>query len=209
MGRICIVLVALAVAMPSTARADDIAGAKEHFRRGTIAYDTGHYIEAAKEYEAAFRDHDDGAFLFNIAQAYRLAGDHANALQFYRSFLRRVPDAPNRTVIEARIAELKTLIEQEDANKKAPPEGANAPASSVISSPPSRAPASATAPLVVDSPAPLARDPERRPVYKRAWFWGVVGGAAVAVALGVGLGVGLSSSTSYPAAPAGAIVVRY
>jgi hypothetical protein len=31
----------------------------------------------------------------------------------------------------------------------------------------------------------------RKPVYKRAWFWGVIGGAAAAAALAVGLGVGL------------------
>jgi hypothetical protein len=145
--------------------------------------------------------------LFNIAQAYRLAGDHSNALQFYRSFLRRVPDAPNRTVIEARIAELKKLIEEEDANKKAPPEGATA-----MPLPTATAPASAVAPA---PPAPLAvvataPPPARKPLYKRAWLWGVVGGAAVAVALGVGLGVGLSQSTNYPSAPNGAIgVVRW
>lgn len=35
----------------------------------------------------------------------------------------------------------------------------------------------------------------KRPVWKKPWFWGVLGSSAAAVALGVGLGVGLRDST--------------
>lgn len=38
------------------------------------------------------------------------------------------------------------------------------------------------------------QDRRFKPFYKRAWFWGVVGGVVVAAGLGVGLGIGLKPS---------------
>jgi tetratricopeptide (TPR) repeat protein len=35
----------------------------------------------------------------------------------------------------------------------------------------------------------------RRPVWKKPWFWGVLGSSAAALALGIGLGVGLRDTT--------------
>jgi len=86
--------------------ADSAADAREHYRRGTNAFNLGHYLEAVKEYEAAYQSKEDPALLFNIAQAYRLAGDYDNAIKFYRSFLRRVPKAKNRHEVDARIQEM-------------------------------------------------------------------------------------------------------
>src|SRR5256885_6575022 len=73
------------------AHAEDVAAAKMHYERGTALYDLQRYLEAAKEYEAAFEAKNDPALLFNIAQAYRFGGDYAKAIAAFRSFLRRVP----------------------------------------------------------------------------------------------------------------------
>jgi tetratricopeptide (TPR) repeat protein len=72
-------------------------GAREHYHRGTVAFNLGHYEEAAGEYEEAYRLKDDPALLYNIAQARRLAGNRREALRSYKTFLRlcrRRPIAP-------------------------------------------------------------------------------------------------------------------
>src|SRR5690242_4512181 len=95
------------------ARAQGTSEARRHFELGTKYYDLQRYAEAAKEYEAAFVIKDDPALLFNIAQAYRLAGEHAKAIGAYRSYLRREPHTSQRAEVEARINELQRLIDQQ------------------------------------------------------------------------------------------------
>src|SRR5206468_1367892 len=122
-------------------RADSSADAREHYRRGTNAFNLGHYLDAVKEYEAAYQSKEDPALLFNIAQAYRLAGENDSAVRVYKSFLHQVPDSPQRPEVEKRIAELQTLIEQERKTKSAPPEGTlpPKPATAEAASPPTAA----------------------------------------------------------------------
>lgn len=126
MGRMVAAFVVLA--MCGVSRADDVGAARDHYRKGTRAYDLGHYDEAVKEYEAAYRAKDDPALLFNIAQAYRLSGDLPNAIRTYRSFLRRVPEAPNRAEVDKRIIELQKAIDEQAKAKEGPAEGTLAPA---------------------------------------------------------------------------------
>jgi tetratricopeptide (TPR) repeat protein len=96
------------VFLTSSARAqENVAAAREHFLKGTKAFDLGLYEDAIKEYMSAYQIKDDPAFLYNIAQAHRLAGHDAEALRFYRMYLTRAPDAPNRAQVEARISELR------------------------------------------------------------------------------------------------------
>src|SRR5262249_20893086 len=102
----CLSLVLL-IAAPALAQTEDVAAAREHYRRGNQAYDLGKYVEAAHEYEQAYDAKDAPALLFNVAQAYRLGDDYKNALRAYRAFLRRMPRAPNRVEVEARIADLQ------------------------------------------------------------------------------------------------------
>lgn len=102
-------------------RADDIAAAKLHYERGTNLYDLQRYLDAAKEYEAAFEAKPDPALLFNIAQAYRFGGEYSKAIAAYRSYLRRVPGAENREEIDRRILELQKLSDEQKHNRQTPP----------------------------------------------------------------------------------------
>jgi len=127
MGRILSATLAI-LTLFGTARADDVGAAREHYQKGTRAYDLGHYDEAVKEYEAAYRAKDDPALLFNIAQAYRLSGDNAAAVRAYKSFLRRVPEAPNRGEVEKRIADLQKSMAEQARPKEGAAEVTPAPA---------------------------------------------------------------------------------
>src|SRR6185369_2327988 len=76
------------------------AEARQHYRSGLAHYDLGEYQAALEEFKDAYRAVQDPPFLFNIAQCHRKLGQSAEALTFYRSYLRRAPDAPNRAEVE-------------------------------------------------------------------------------------------------------------
>ncbi len=108
-----VALVLLLGLVPRSSWADARAVAKAHFEKGSVLYDLQRYEEAAAEYEAAYEAKQDPALLFNLGQAYRLAGKRDRALQSYQHFLRRLPQAPQRADVERRIAELVAQAEQD------------------------------------------------------------------------------------------------
>src|SRR4051812_27371990 len=116
----CISLLLVLLCSPR-AHADDLADAKAHYQRGTKLYDLQRYLEAAKEYEAAFELKDEPALLFNIGQAYRFGGENQKAAGAFRSYLRRLPHAANRVEVEARIADLQRLSDEQKKSQDAPP----------------------------------------------------------------------------------------
>jgi tetratricopeptide (TPR) repeat protein len=85
------------------AQAADAQASREHFKKGSAAYDLGRFDEAIKEFEAAYQARSDPALLFNIGQAHRLLGHVDAALRSYRAYLRKAPRAPNRGEVQARI----------------------------------------------------------------------------------------------------------
>jgi len=103
------------------ARGDDEASAREHYVKGTRAYELGLYDEAIAEYMAAYKTKDDPALLFNLGQAHRLAGHAAEALRFYKTYLSKVPDAENRADVEGKIRELKELVEKQKQQPQTEP----------------------------------------------------------------------------------------
>src|SRR6266545_1894884 len=101
--------------------ADKRAAAKDHYQRGTSFYDLGRYQDAIKEFEAAYQLKNDPAFLYNLAQSYRLAGDAENALRLYRTYLRYVPKPANRAEIDDRIKTLEQQIASKGGGTTPPP----------------------------------------------------------------------------------------
>lgn len=57
--------------LSSNARAEAPASAKDLYTGGRVSYNLGHYDDALKQFEAAYRIKQDPAFLFNIAQCMR------------------------------------------------------------------------------------------------------------------------------------------
>ena len=233
---------------------EDTTMAKMRFERGMAHFRLDEFQAAVEQWEEAFRLKPDPAFLYNIAQAYRLAKRPEKALVFYEKYLKMSPKAANHDEVERHIAGLKRLLKEQAKSDSKPPaqamgdsslaatapdEGAQAglvakaaqeaasevalsQASPAASPTPTVAlpaasptptvalPAASPTPTVAaaDKPAAapgstlstaspaapagaapagvelaVAAPPPTRPVYKRAWFWGVVGGAAVAAAV--------------------------
>jgi tetratricopeptide (TPR) repeat protein len=192
-----------AAANEDSAKAEaDRDAARTEWLRGNAAYDIGRYEEAATHYEATYLLVQNPAVLFNIAQSYRMGGKLTQALDRYRSFLRKASaDAPNRATAEKFVEEIKRKLEEKkEAAPVAPPEIAPAtqptlpaptttpppnetpppPKPIAISVPPPVPPlvdttANLTSPPVTTEPASA-----EQPVYKKWWFWTGVGAVVVA-----------------------------
>ena len=207
-----LLLLALALVLPLIARAaDDPAAAREHYHRASKLYDLQRYHDAAKEFEAAYEAKGDPAFLYNIGQSYRLAGEAETSVGAYRSYLRRTPKAPNRAEVEERIIEMQTIIDAQKKSRESEPAGMLRPGQT-----PSSTPSDEMGGTAVDRPAahPGGASETRAPVEApksagqgsdkgtgaRPGFGKKVGGAVVmgagVVAVGIGIALGLQASSA-------------
>jgi len=201
-----VVLVALLLMSGRPSRAADprLDSARAHSQEGDSYYKLEKYANAITEYEQAYLAKPDPSFLYNIAQCHRLMGQGAEAIKFYRRFLKDAPTAPNRAVAEKHIRDL------EDASPgtpqpTAPPATSSRPAPvapaavSVIpplEPPPASlqpSPPTSTSPAfnpLVPTSTPVSTTPvvensttstqsESHPIYSRWWFWASVGAAVV------------------------------
>jgi tetratricopeptide (TPR) repeat protein len=185
-----------------SAAAEDKTAARQAYVEGSKYYDLSQYAEALEAFKRAYWNYEDPVILFNIAQCHRALRHKAEAVDFYRSYLRKATDARNRDEVQKTISELENAIEKEKLVSTAPPQGTlatdNKPAEVHVSSVPAAAP---TAPALIVHPAAT---PEKR-ARNRAWVWGVVAGAAAVVAVGVAVGVVYGRPNQDPAPSVGRV----
>lgn len=137
MGLMRVGVILVTVAMAFSAAAEDKDAARKAFSEGQRYYNLNQYAEALDAFKRAYWNYEEPTFLYNIAQCHRALKHKAEAIEFYRSYLRNAPQAPNRAEVERIIAELDAALQKDRAVANAPPEG-------TIASPPP--PATTTAP---------------------------------------------------------------
>ncbi|HEY0132644.1 MAG TPA: hypothetical protein VGB85_01155 [Nannocystis sp.] len=143
------------------------------YRRGEQAYALGNYEQAVRHFEHSYQLSNFADLLYNIglahAQWHGLDGDIGHlrkARRLFQNYIKRLAENPamdqsQRAEAEAQVAKIDEQISEHEAKQAA-----------VVPPPvvePDRAP----------KPAPPVDVPERRPVHKRGWFWGVIGGIVV------------------------------
>ncbi|MBK7861371.1 MAG: tetratricopeptide repeat protein [Archangiaceae bacterium] len=169
---------ALSLVLAATAAlADDgTAAAKAAAKEARVAFDAGDFERALVKYEEAFRARPVPALQFNLGQCHRQLGHLERALYFFRRFLESQPPEEQAAQVRPLVAELEAQQARDEAHaRELQLEQARA------------ASAQAQADLeraLKQQPVVAAAEP---PVYKKPWFWVVVGGVAV-VAAGVGAG---------------------
>ncbi len=168
----------LALVAGGVARGDETADTKQRamalFQAGNRAYNLGDYQTALPLFRQAYEISGAAAFLFNIAQCYRMLGKHSDAAREYRAYLRESPDAPNREEVKRRIAEMDAA-----ATNQAPPKPSTA-----------AQPSDGTRTDLV-----AARPTEAKP---RTWLWITLGVTAAVVVAAVALGLAFGLSHSNP-----------
>jgi hypothetical protein len=224
-------LASLLLLVSAAAAADDSeTKAREYFKAASAHFDAGRYVDAQAEFAAGYELSRKPGFLWNMAECARLLGNTARAAELYKQYLATAPpNAPQRTMAEARIAEIDSQ-KAGPAPATAPPASAAAPAAAppapaspaavpssvvppVAASPrdPLAAPPPATAPAQTAPANALRFDPpspreDATPVTGRWWFWT---GLAVVAAAATVTGVALTSSHAPPSSPAGTYTIHW
>jgi hypothetical protein len=96
----------------SGAEQRDLDQARAVYERAVKAYEQRKYVEAIELFKHANQLKPNAAFSFNIGIAYQDMGDAKMALRFYREYLRKVPDAPDRPDVLARVKRLEAQLQQ-------------------------------------------------------------------------------------------------
>jgi tetratricopeptide (TPR) repeat protein len=98
------------VAAESDPEAAAVQRAKVLFEKGVAAYSAGRYHEAIEVFAETDRLYPNPQLAFNIAKAYDNLGSKGGGLRYYRDYLRRSPDAPDKAAVEARVRELEAAL---------------------------------------------------------------------------------------------------
>jgi tetratricopeptide (TPR) repeat protein len=172
--------VALLAVTPLAFAEDSAVAAREHYEKGKTAFELGQFDEAIREYAEAYRLKADPAILYNLAQAHKLLQHNGEAVFFYKMYLSKRPNAPNRDEVLAKIDALQKLIEQQKQTSSMPPNQVKP-----LEEP--KEPASAPAVQVTPAPASLVTAPAPqppKPLYKQWWLWTAVGAVVAGAAVG-------------------------
>jgi tetratricopeptide (TPR) repeat protein len=107
--RLCLLgaVVVCAQLAPAVVHADDKEAARTAFTEGTRRFDLADYSGALEAFKRAYLAYEDPSLLFNIAQCHRRLGNRTEAIQFYRTYLRKRPDAANADEVRRIVATLE------------------------------------------------------------------------------------------------------
>lgn len=167
-----------------------------HYQRGRQLFERGQFKAAAEAFAAAYQLKPSPHMLPNMATALLRQGEYQKALHFYELYLRSVPDAPDRKVVDGYIKEASAAIaaQRADAERKAAEqERLRAEAEQKAAQEAARRAEAEQKAARAEQDRRLAersrREAEQRALHKRWWLWTAVGVVAAGAAVGVGLGV--------------------
>lgn len=134
----------------------------------------GLFAESLRSYKLAYEVEPDPRLLYSIARVLQKLGQAAEAVSYYHRFIASaVGDAAQKNKAREYLAQLEPLLPPTPPQPKEQPPGV----------------------ALIAQPSAGAVPHQSVPVYKKGWFWAVLGGSVAAVGLAVGLGVGLSRRT--------------
>jgi tetratricopeptide (TPR) repeat protein len=94
--------------------------AEELYSEGDKLYNLAEYDKAIEKFKEAYLLSKEPLLLYNIAQAYRQKGDCANALKFYKNYLREAPDAENKETVDKRVVEMDECVKKAQSGEPRP-----------------------------------------------------------------------------------------
>ncbi len=199
---LALVLGVLCCAAPSgPALAESKAAvAKRYNAQARKQFNLGNFREAAGLYKSAYEAKPVPEFLHNLAQCYRrleTLEDLERAVFYFESYLNNAPESPGRADVEAELAAVKAKV----AELRQAKVRAEVAARKALASAPASAAAPPRPPPLVEDPVPPPR-PARTPIYKRWWFWSLIGAAVVGGTVGA-IAATTGGSSRMPSGPSG------
>src|SRR5579863_126323 len=107
---ILFVVVTLFAMSARLASADPRIDARAHYQAGLKFYTSGDYKSAVTEFTTAQQLAPADLNNYNLGLCYDKLGDAAPAIQYYREYLNKVPNADKRAEIEASISRLEAAL---------------------------------------------------------------------------------------------------
>jgi hypothetical protein len=167
------------------------------------AFAAGSYKNALDIYTKLYAEKLHPTYLRNIGRCYQNLGEPDRAISSFREYLRKAKEMPadERAEVEGYIKEMEDLQKKNAAAAAAPTPAQPLPPAAPPAQPLVREPQPVA---FVQQPAPApAPATTPAPFYKRAWFWGVVGGVVVAGTVAGLWAGGVFSAKSDNGCPAG------
>ena len=180
---------------------------KRLYAAGIEAYNLGEFSKAANLFKQAYKTKADPVFLFNVAQSLRLDKKPGEAAVFYRSFLRNMPQAPNRAEVEQQIKDMdaaQAVIDAE-AQRLADEKERKEEEERLRKEEEERLRREKEERDAAGNPMPGGDTP--KPVYKKWWFWTAIGAVAVGATVAVVVLAGGSEEVSLLGSDLGNTVV--
>ena len=82
------------------------------YEKGVNAYRDGHFYDAVEIFLETNRLYPDPKLSFNIGKAFEGLGNQPGALRYYREYLRRLPDAPDKQEVDGHVEQLELALSQ-------------------------------------------------------------------------------------------------
>lgn len=178
-------------------------GAAQHLAKARDLYQAGSYAAAITEMKAAYAINPLPRILCNLAKAYRKNGQLKDAADHFDLCLRTDPQLSpqERTEFATQLTQLRTVLAPPPLPLQKPDPPRPEPLSP-LSQPPGptadqkgpQAQPDPAQPSTGGSGSSTAAAEPTRPIYKRAWFWGVIGGVAAAGIIATAVGVAATRS---------------
>ena len=181
-ARLAVLVAILGCGLPSVARAAADCFADESCNALLVqakrAHNEKRYVDALRLYQSAHDKVPDPRILVLRGRSYFKQGQTERALDLYRAALPQLKDAEERQGAERFIAEAESALRAQSAAAAADPVA-----------PPNLLPPGPLPPGPGAAALPAGPGVARTPVYKKWWFWTIVGVAAVGTGTAIGLGV--------------------
>lgn len=166
----------------------------EHYEQALSQYDAGRYDDALAGFQAAYARRQMPWLLINIGRAVQRLGRPQEAINYYERYKKAEPniDPEAEKRVNKYIEQARALLEQtpEQPNLPIPPKPEpTPPPTGTLTASPSPSPT-----------APSTPPPETKPIYKKWWFWTIIGVVAAGAVAG-GVAGGLASQKKPPAEP--------
>jgi len=191
------VLGLLIVLVMATVSSRAIAEVDGREMRAREAFAAGRYQEALDGFVKLYAEKLHPNYLRNIGRCYQNLGDPDKAISSFREYLRKAKavGSDERQEVEGYIKEMEELKRQREAaaTPPPPPPPTARPAPPTLPPPAIEPPRQPTLTLTQPAPSPEPA-PEEAPVYKKWWFWTLIGGAVVG-GLGIAAAAGAFTKT--------------